>query len=850
MSVFTSNAFESLARIAMLSAAIYGTVLLVIAFATSLLLRRSSAALRHRLWSATFLALLLLPLLSMSLPALLVPIDVEPVLQHSDAMFGPSVREQVVRFVDDKTQSASKPVEKSVTTSTMPNLQGTPSETLASSSWRFPELSFAQFAAITWAFVAAILLAGIVYGARQTRCYARRSRPIIDDDVCRQFDDLCRQLKVNRPVRLLESAESVIPMTWGILSPTVLLPAEARTWSPDLRRSVLLHELAHVQRNDVAMQLLGRVVCALYWFHPLARVALNKLRVEREQACDDAVLCAGERPSDYALRLVEIARLCSRKRPFSLAVGFIQGGKLERRVRALLDQRRSHLPLSRRGACVMLSSVVLIAVAMAAVRLTLLASPPAKNIGPPYNVVVTEGALKYRMRVVDPSGSPVEGAKLDNLAYTADSLKSGSTRLWEKEWPADFVSDADGLVTIHVPDVSKAIGEGWGIVLLHFGVRHQDFPYKNLIRKLDDADNVTLEAPLHLNLSVVREGAGDLLTKNLYVQTSGIFGTGGQEVCRWEVDDELLKVRAVSPSDPTGGRYLRVIHAPEGEAPWFSDLIDANEYANQGETVYLDITIYPGARVEGKLSANVPRPVTGGTVRATIMEASKRTPWPWRWYDFAEVHDDGSFVFPSLPRNCDLDLCAECDGWVSTIPNNDEVKAYAARHNSNLLYTIHTNRTNRDVGQLIRLTNSAVSRHELAMQETGECEIIAIMEDGRPVENIKFTFASNQSGYVLGTAFSQLERLKNADMVPLMETDWWKALWENYSGVTDDDGRLVIRELPDGFIPFSMVTDEYEIVHASNAPSSPQSDIPNRRGRAEILPGRITRITITLKRTE
>ena len=51
---------------------------------------------------------------------------------------------------------------------------------------------------------------------------------------------------------------------------------------------------------------MGRVACALYWFHPLVWTAARRLRAESERACDDLALVFGARPSDYAEHLLDI----------------------------------------------------------------------------------------------------------------------------------------------------------------------------------------------------------------------------------------------------------------------------------------------------------------------------------------------------------------------------------------------------------------------------------------------------------------------------------------------------------------------------------------------------------------
>src|SRR5207248_8374294 len=78
-------------------------------------------------------------------------------------------------------------------------------------------------------------------------------------------------------------------------------------WSSDVCSSDL-HELAHVRRRDLVGHTLGRIACALYWFHPLVWTAARHLRAESERACDDLVLSCGARASDYADHLLDIVR--------------------------------------------------------------------------------------------------------------------------------------------------------------------------------------------------------------------------------------------------------------------------------------------------------------------------------------------------------------------------------------------------------------------------------------------------------------------------------------------------------------------------------------------------------------
>lgn len=136
----------------------------------------------------------------------------------------------------------------------------------------------------------------------------------------------------------------LVPMTVGVFHPSIRLPAGVEGWPTDLRRSVMLHERAHISRRDPLWNLVAQVARAIYWFHPLVWLALHRLRVERERACDDAVLMAGVRPSDYAGHLVAFARTPahpSRKPELAMAARH-----LETRVEAVLAPLTVRNPVS------------------------------------------------------------------------------------------------------------------------------------------------------------------------------------------------------------------------------------------------------------------------------------------------------------------------------------------------------------------------------------------------------------------------------------------------------------------------------------------------------------------------
>jgi hypothetical protein len=171
---------------------------------------------------------------------------------------------------------------------------------------------------------------------------------------------------IRRRVEVLEHESVPAPLTCGVWSPAIVLPADARGWTDaDLRRA-LVHELEHVRRCDWLTQVAVRAGCALYWFHPLIWAASRRLCLEAERACDDAVVRGSDR-TDYADQLVLLARRLSSPNPAAM-LGMANRSDLSARVAALLDdtQRRGRTGVLATLAAA--TAAMLLVVAIAPVR--------------------------------------------------------------------------------------------------------------------------------------------------------------------------------------------------------------------------------------------------------------------------------------------------------------------------------------------------------------------------------------------------------------------------------------------------------------------------------------------------
>jgi TonB family protein len=361
------------------------TVILLAAFATTWLMRRASASLRHLVWSATVAILALLPLASFVLPNWYValPAGVESPWPVAAA-----------------ASTESNGTAAVLTPATAPNPTG-------EAAGEFAPTALPAILIGAWALGFCLVAARLWIGVRRVRQMARGARALEANDWIQASAQLAAALALRRPVALLRSERVSIPMTAGVRRPVILLPDDAEGWTAERRWVVLAHELLHVRRGDYAFWMVAQLACALYWFHPLVWLAASRLRKEAEQACDDGVLRLGAAAPAYAEHLVSLARGWSLARTAELsAMAMAQSSHLESRIRALLDPTRNRGDVSGRSRLWIAVAAVLVLAPLAAVR------APAQ-----------EASASIQGTVNDPSGARLPGAFL-TLRRASDQSKA------------------------------------------------------------------------------------------------------------------------------------------------------------------------------------------------------------------------------------------------------------------------------------------------------------------------------------------------------------------------------------------------------------------------------------------
>lgn len=329
------------------------TLVLVLAMLLGWSLRRAAAAVRHLLWTLTLLALAILPVLGVTLPAwhfscgrLLA--SSQPADDSAQTL--PAVLP--LPTVQALSPTATQPVAIQTVASVGATEPVAVSEPVAVAS---PEQAF-PWVLTVWLVGLSAAWLWLAGGLVSLWLLGRRSELLTTGPAVEVLADLAAELGLGRRLRLLVSDSRSLPMTWGWFRPTVLLPRAAQGWSRQRLRLVLLHELGHVRHGDFAGNLLACLVRGCYWLHPLAWLACSRFKFEQELACDDFVLGQGAPAADYAAHLLAVvaglpeARLPEARLASTLAAGMNSGMRLRQRVEKLLDANADHRPLRGRAA--------------------------------------------------------------------------------------------------------------------------------------------------------------------------------------------------------------------------------------------------------------------------------------------------------------------------------------------------------------------------------------------------------------------------------------------------------------------------------------------------------------------
>lgn len=202
--------------------------------------------------------------------------------------------------------------------------------------------SIAAYVFIAWAVIALAGLARVVLATFQLRRLRAHATPVEMESLPADMCCLIQEAQKARPVSVLVSDRLEVPTAIGFRKPAVILPTWMLESTPaEELKYILLHELAHLNRRDDWTNLAQKVLKALFFFLPSVWWIERRLSLDREMACDDAVLVHSGTPVGYAECLAHVAERSFLRKQIALAqaaVGRVR--QLTARVTRILDPER------------------------------------------------------------------------------------------------------------------------------------------------------------------------------------------------------------------------------------------------------------------------------------------------------------------------------------------------------------------------------------------------------------------------------------------------------------------------------------------------------------------------------
>ncbi len=477
--------------------------------------------------------------------------------------------------------------------------------------------------------------------------------------------------------------------------------------------------------------------------------------------------------------------------------------------------------------------------------------PPGGSNARPAKTIESDASAgpAYDFHIVTTRGKPIAGAVVRPWAVGA----GGGSFLITEATARSVQTDALGNATITLGANAAGLeGESMrtaikmGISRLAIEVNHPDHPVWSAYIDTGSKRRVVLSDSRTIELRAHREPGHAPLTRLFPILSRSLM-----DGVEWREHNGVVTIRRVDLDGLHAARWLRVAHVPESGPLLFSDLIDLK--LRTENPIVLDLALKPSVRVEGKLAAQVPRPVKNGCVIAVIIDG--HDVWTnWNWWATAPIDADGRFVVESLPADENLQLIAYCDGWISASPTQAEAAAYGAANGfSDINY--HGPLKSVIYPQLYRLTGPTIAP-TVPMLRTAVCEVTVLDEDGRPLPNVKVEFLPaqqvfNEGSLLVGTSIDCLkvirEQLKTGghrfpfDERPLSSD-------KLYTAQTNTRGLAVVSDLPLGGAtePTVPTSCRFRVSLEGYQTTWPSLQTPTTS--VSLMPGQVGQIVVRLKK--
>ncbi|HRP56891.1 M56 family metallopeptidase [Agriterribacter sp.] len=173
-----------------------------------------------------------------------------------------------------------------------------------------------------------------------------------------------RKIGIVKKVNIHLSRYISVPATLNFFKPVILLPLAAfNHLTPQQVESVILHELAHIKRNDYLINIMASVIETILFFNPFVHLLGKSLKKEREHCCDDFVLQHRFDPHSYASALLSLEQLRVGMQPLAIAATGRNNYQLLGRIKRIMNVNTTHFNYGQKLLALVLMAFIMISVA-------------------------------------------------------------------------------------------------------------------------------------------------------------------------------------------------------------------------------------------------------------------------------------------------------------------------------------------------------------------------------------------------------------------------------------------------------------------------------------------------------
>ncbi|MBC7961218.1 MAG: hypothetical protein H7X94_15270 [Vallitaleaceae bacterium] len=163
----------------------------------------------------------------------------------------------------------------------------------------------------------------------------RRQKTVMHMEMQRKIKECAEQIQLHQVPVAYSTRLVILPAIYGVFHPKLLIPVgfEEKINAEEMKL-IMIHELLHVKRKDILVNIIMTLIQCLHWFNPILLFAFRQIQSDREMACDEMVLKLSKNNDQYhyGSLILKLIMQGNKRVPMSVAGMSIYKHSMKRRI--------------------------------------------------------------------------------------------------------------------------------------------------------------------------------------------------------------------------------------------------------------------------------------------------------------------------------------------------------------------------------------------------------------------------------------------------------------------------------------------------------------------------------------